>query len=78
MTDRHGEDAQERELARMDRRCDSEDARTAATNEVTRTCACVSLDARRCLALRHPAYTGDDDDTDEWCECQCHYDDDLG
>jgi hypothetical protein len=40
-------------------------------------CACVSDDAKRCLALRYPAayaaiHGGDEDDEDERCHCSCH------
>jgi hypothetical protein len=50
---------------------------TASSNEPLPNglCACVSDDAERCMALRHPAdyaWHWDRDDEVERCECSCH------
>jgi hypothetical protein len=50
------------------------------TNETSEThailCACVSVDAERCIVLRYPAafvaQTDGDDEAVERCECSCH------
>lgn len=46
----------------------------------TRTCACVSSDAKECIRRRYSRYPVDDQDDeydydDEQCECGCHYQD---
>ena len=41
-------------------------------------CACPSIDALRCLLLRHPDIRDEDLDRDDECECMCHRNDGLG
>lgn len=36
-------------------------------------CACVSADAKRCIAIRYNIHPDDDEYDQERCECACHY-----